>query len=651
MPCVVPTCLRSGGTMVTFPADKRLEERWCEAIQLGTGNKIQLESDTEKPLICELHFSLPHTNGNISYEEPSKFVTSEGSIEEIVSCRLCLNFYRKEEMLSLKGSLDKDRIDTLAGELLNVCLQENDLFQLVCQNCVARIEIVNSIQTAFSDAEFTFQRLIEISAGQICCIKDDCNMELDFTEAETDLYDEEVMNTEDSTQSVTQTTKEIKIERVESPALKSPPASPEKKTLREALKKCYICIQEFKNPSQLLEHLTEKHLSAGGYYCHDCSRDLPTLMQYNRHLSRHDETERPIKCRFCPMRYITHAGAKAHERQEHRKNSTKQKQPKDRNVVCEQCGKFFYPNTIGNHIRQMHEKKHPKCHLCERTFTNGATLARHMLLHTNTKPFSCDQCEKTYRRQLDLRHHKSLVHDGINPHVCSECNQEFKSYQRLYSHRQSVHLKKLPKKSRLDYVGQFRTCRLCDTKFKRDKELVEHICQEHSTEEYPMCFCTECSRSFYTSTQLSIHKSIHTDKYACTECGARHIDKTTLQFHMDTKHSDGSVFECPDCDQSFASRFYLYRHSILHTKGKRYQCDFCPKSFLTTSQLKTHRRTHTGEKPFECFVCLARFGDDGTFSKHKKRCMAALSNKNNEAGDAAIKHATTRKASRSVKLE
>ncbi|XP_055545334.1 zinc finger protein 62 homolog isoform X2 [Wyeomyia smithii] len=550
-------------------------------------------------------------------------------------------------MLSLKGSLHKDRIDTLASELLNVCIRENDLFQLVCQNCVARIEIVKSIQTAFSDAEFTFQRLVEISAGQICCIKDDCDMDLNFTEAETDFYDEEVMNTENSMQNVAQRIGKIKIDKVEPPPPKSPAFSG-KNTLREALKKCYICIQEFENPSQLLEHLTEKHLSAGGFYCHECSRDLPTIMQYNRHLSRHDETERPIKCRFCPMRYVTHASAKSHERQEHGKNSKKRKHSKDRNVVCEQCGKFFYPSTIGNHIRLKHEKKHPKCHLCERTFTNGATLARHMLVHTNTKPYSCDQCDNTYRRQLDLRHHKSLVHDGINPHVCSQCNQEFKSYSHLYDHRQRVHLKKMPKKpiempkKPIDYEG-FRTCRLCDTKFKKDKELVEHISQKHSTEEYPMWLCTECPRSFYTSTQLSIHKNIHTDKFECTECGARHTQKTTLQFHMETKHSDGSVFKCSDCEQTFASRFYLYRHSILHKKGKRFQCDFCPKSFLETIQLKNHRRTHTGEKPFECPVCLARFGDGSTFSKHKKRCMAALSNKNNDAEEGAIKPAATRK--------
>ncbi|XP_058449914.1 zinc finger protein 888-like [Malaya genurostris] len=645
MPCIVPTCDSScQGRLKRFPNNHALAERWLEAVQLGCGVGIQTTNDLSYLEICDLHFQSSDgaALNECSYQEPSRFTNCEGIYVEVSSCRLCLAFHNSADMVHIKSTLGETVIASHVAEYFNITFRNRDILQLVCQECLVQIDMLSTVKQRFAETENAYQQLVRmgLEQEQYLDIKikfEQSPMELVMEDVPpSDFYVPETVAQEGSSEDYKPEESEIltkmrrtrrrrnlnKIKKDQKRGSSKPPIN----LVDNAERKCYICVTVCEDANDLVLHLTEKHTSKEGYRCNECSLDIPGLAKYNRHLSRHDETERPHKCNVCPLRFASLLQCKSHENKIHgAKHDVKEAKHSEKVRICEICGKeFTHKGRLKDHIRKVHLKVGiPKCSICNKIFTAKNSLERHMLLHTNEKPYTCDQCGMSFRRLLNMRHHKSMVHEGKNPHVCTECNMEFKGYQALYWHRQSEHLQR-PKREMKKPACQIEVCKLCQLRLGKVSELVEHIQQEHSGVEYPLIKCVECPKTFLTSSRLSQHKSVHTDKYACKLCGARHCDNQRLQFHMDSKHSDGRTFDCPTCGKTFKTERHLATHVALHTKEKRFQCEFCPKVFGRKCQLIIHRRTHTGEKPFQCIGCLQRFGDDGTFCKHKKRCQAFI---------------------------
>lgn len=81
------------------------------------------------------------------------------------------------------------------------------------------------------------------------------------------------------------------------------------------------------------------------------------------------------------------------------------------------------------------------CELCPLVFELRRNLRRHMLTHTNERPFSCDFCEKTFKRKDNLQKHIRDVHAEKNFN-CNTCNKKFATYNQLGRHRKtSLHQK------------------------------------------------------------------------------------------------------------------------------------------------------------------------------------------------------------------
>lgn len=57
-----------------------------------------------------------------------------------------------------------------------------------------------------------------------------------------------------------------------------------------------------------------------------------------------------------------------------------------------------------------------------------------MLIHTDQKPFRCDECDQAFRQKQLLKRHKNLYHDPnyVPPipkektHECPECSKAFR---------------------------------------------------------------------------------------------------------------------------------------------------------------------------------------------------------------------------------
>ncbi|XP_065072992.1 oocyte zinc finger protein XlCOF6-like [Ochlerotatus camptorhynchus] len=646
MPCVVPTCGASVGTFKLFPQHISLSGRWLEAIQVGCEVKAADDGHLSQKEICHWHFSKP--DGEV-YQEPKIFFNCKTEKVEIDSCRLCLRFYPICDMVSKDGKLSGMDITLTVSESLRIDFQSNDFLELICIECLARLDLLKSIQKDFMDAEIKFNNLITIARDNAKEIRepielpppvevimpkdrDESNSESDGGIVEKDSNDEWTPPKAliDILKNQCSDVAKHKTNSTSCDGSKQP-----KLNLKEMIvRKCYICPVVLESANDLASHLTEKHANKGAIRCEECSRDFAILSAYNYHLSRHDPTERPYKCSFCPIRFKTKRAKMVHENTQHNMNhDIIMFDEKIKPVVCETCGEsFMFQRKLRYHVRQKHASNKPTCKICGNTFTTQATLYRHMLVHTNEKPYVCSNCDASFRRLFDLKNHVQKVHEGKNPHVCAECNKEFKSYEGLYHHKRNVHLKTAKPKSQQDQLK----CMLCDEiHWNTTSDLQQHISISHADESYPYFECPQCPRKFINKQSLYSHKGVHTDKFVCKECGKKSGSAQTLKIHIESVH-DKRQFNCPIClTKTYKSQAALRSHMKTHTKGKQFLCDFCDKTFHRKDQLTIHRRTHTGEKPFECPNCLKRFGDDGTFSKHKKRCLALVSQKEGEASVSA----------------
>ncbi|XP_058822402.1 putative zinc finger protein 286B [Topomyia yanbarensis] len=84
----------------------------------------------------------------------------------------------------------------------------------------------------------------------------------------------------------------------------------------------------------------------------------------------------------------------------------------DENTLCHYCCKFIHQNALRKHLKS-HEDPKPVCEVCAQCFSNEANLRRHMLIHTNEKPYACMQCEAAFNQSTLLKLHVRKVHLGI----------------------------------------------------------------------------------------------------------------------------------------------------------------------------------------------------------------------------------------------
>lgn len=144
-------------------------------------------------------------------------------------------------------------------------------------------------------------------------------------------------------------------------------------------------------------------------------------------------------------------------------------------LKCEICTQnCASERKLNVHYRMAHATvKHATCRVCKKS-VERRRYRRHILLHLQPKPFTCDICNAKCSNNFNLQRHK-LVHTKEALHCCPKCAKQFTRPDNLKVH--------------LSY------CLSLQPKSKRQRTLT----------------CDVCKKTFVKETSLNIHKYVLTD--------------------------------------------------------------------------------------------------------------------------------------------
>ena len=159
-----------------------------------------------------------------------------------------------------------------------------------------------------------------------------------------------------------------------------------------------------------------------------------------------------------------------------------------------------------------------------------------------------------------------MVHEKLRPWTCEECNKSFSDRRDLIAHEDSIHKGLKP----FD-------CPYCDYKCARKKNMYVHIKNIHGD------------------------KGSHHGKpsYECGQCGHVAKHRRLLEQHIRSVHEiTVKEFQCGLCDFKAATKMSVDRHMQSHTKERRSltagECSMCGESFTNAAKLVSHMRTIHG---------------------------------------------------------
>ena len=193
---------------------------------------------------------------------------------------------------------------------------------------------------------------------------------------------------------------------------------------------CKICGKKFKTRKAIYQHMHIYHKEGGPkrIKCDICGKDV-IKANFKDHIDLHNATEKSFQCPQCPKTYYTEGQLKIH--------------------------------VDTNHLTPLKMRE-----ICDYTTPRGERLRRHMLKHSDVRPFKCDQCEMAFKTKQELKNHIT-THTGARNFPCTVCGKAFRSSTNLNEHR-AIH------------EGRYRGhCKICDKKFVQRYNYKMHMDKHH----------------------------------------------------------------------------------------------------------------------------------------------------------------------------
>ncbi|XP_045190349.2 zinc finger protein 419-like isoform X2 [Mercenaria mercenaria] len=191
------------------------------------------------------------------------------------------------------------------------------------------------------------------------------------------------------------------------------------------------------------------------------------------------------------------------------------------------------------------EKVVYKCSRCSQVYQSEKSLKRHVITHSDKKPFICHVCGAGFFRKTILDEHVAS-HDKTNPRlVCTYCGQRFVRKSSLYCHS----LSHRPK-------TEWFKCETCGKLFKSKGLLLKHQ-RIHAEKQQ----CEKCKKWFKQLHQHIRNCGNEGEPYlSCKHCGKLLKNNKCLAEHVKYNHTHKKSYVCSRCDKTYNHRASLFQH-------------------------------------------------------------------------------------------
>ncbi|XP_060726841.1 zinc finger protein 1035 [Tachysurus vachellii] len=327
------------------------------------------------------------------------------------------------------------------------------------------------------------------------------------------------------------------------------------------------------------DHLKER--------CPHCSKRFQYRSVLLRHLHSHLGKQQ-FACNHCNQKYSNKSSCQQHEalcdgvlRQHEAKSLNESEETK--HIPGLQSASSLKECTviIGENGEEL------KCNFCTKTFTKPRNLRRHILTHTEVKPYRCKTCENCFSRYDHLKYHQNR---------CRGKKQQLDVNLEQKAHHAGSQAKKHTQSDVFE-------CSSCSKTFSSHTNLTRHFSMLHST--FKPFSCKRCGSGFTSQDNLKRHSV----RVNCSMSSAECLEQGKMPTALNTQ-----VQSCRETSK-------LMQRIEGHFSNKwKFPCEYCPRRFKTQTQLKMHTRLHTGEKPFGCASCDERFIRRDYLKRHLTKC-------------------------------
>lgn len=223
---------------------------------------------------------------------------------------------------------------------------------------------------------------------------------------------------------------------------------------------------------------------------------------------------------------------------------------KDEQLLDNECEdtKFSFPQVLDDPSRVDNLVITESMRTCN-LFNSAAHSTVHISVQSTVKPYSCNECDKAFRRKHSLKVHMFCVHQKAKQFACSICGRSFALKYRLLNHKK-LHSKDRP------------------------------------------AVCEVCGKSFKEVSSLTKHELLHKDPaFECQYCEFKTRRKDSLKIH-ERYHIGDKPYKCQVCGIPCRTAKSLTSHMFCHIDPGDIKCSICQATFIYKKDLRKHWRTH-----------------------------------------------------------